>query len=482
MNESIRYAWYGVVVAFLVLLGAASYVQVIGADDLRAHDANSRELYKRFGGPRGPILVDGQPIAESVPSNSSSFDYQRVYHDYQLYSGLTGFYSLAYGQTGLEQRLNGWLSGTADDLFIERIKQSLTGAENPGASVELTIDPIAQQAAYDALPEGMGASAVISEPDTGRILAMVSRPSFNTNDLAVHSTSQALANMDQLVESGIKPYENRPTADRTEPGSTFKLIDAVAMLESGEYSPEGSISFPDVLQLPQSGTPIRNFEGGICDGRGSADFTWIFAQSCNTPFSQAAMDLGQDALLDVAERFGFNDSSLTIPLSVAPSHFPTEEMTLANLAQSALGQYNVQATALQMNMVAAGIANDGVVMRPQLVDTVRGPDLNVLEQPKPEVYSEAITPEIADQMTNMMLEVVQSGTAMPARSSIPIAAKTGTGQTGTENKVNSWITGFAPADDPQVAVTLVYRNTDYSVGSKLTASNLKTIVEAVVAQ
>ena len=213
---------------------------------------------------------------------------------------------------------------------------------------------------------------------------MASRPNYDTNLLAVHSTSQASENMDEIVDSGVSPYENRPTADRTEPGSTFKLIDTIAMLESGEYSPEDSISFPDVLELPQSGTPIRNFEGGTCDGRGSADLTWIFAQSCNTPFGQAAMDLGQDALLDVAERFGFNDSSISIPLSVAPSNFPEEEMTQANLAQSSLGQFDVQATALQMNMVAAGIANDGTVMLPQLVDTVRGPDLNVLEEPQPE--------------------------------------------------------------------------------------------------
>lgn len=482
MNESIRYAWYGIVAIFLILIGAASYVQVIGADDLRAHEANSRELYKQFGGPRGPILVGGEPIVESVPSDSSSFDYQRVYHEPALYSGITGFYSLAYGQTGLEQRLNGWLSGTADDLFIERIRQTLTGAENPGASVELTIDPAVQKAAYDALPEGMNASTIVTEPDTGRILAMVSRPNYDTNLLAVHSTTEASENMEALRDDGISPYENRPTTARTEPGSTFKLIDAVAMLESGEYSPDTSLSIPNELALPQTNTPITNFGGGICNQRDSADFTWIFAQSCNTPFSQAAMDLGQDAILDVAERFGFNDDSLSIPLSVVPSHFPTEELPQATLAQSVLGQVDVQATALQMNMIAAGIANDGVVMQPQLVDTVRGPDLNVLEEPQPEVYSEAITPEIADQMTDMMLEVVQSGTAMPARSSIPIAAKTGTGQTGTEDKVNSWITGFAPADDPQVAVTLVYQGTDYSVGSQLTGRNLKTIVEAVVEQ
>ncbi len=482
MNESIRYAWYGIVTAFLVLVGAASYVQVIGADDLRTHEANSRELYKQFGGPRGPILVDGDPIAESVPSDSTSFDYQRVYHDPNLYSGLTGFYSLAYGQTGLEQRLNDWLSGAADDLFIERLRQTFTGAENPGASVELTIDPQLQEVAYNALPEGMEGSVVVSEPDTGRILAMVSRPSYDTNLLAVHSTTQASENMDEIVESGVSPYQNRPTYDIAQPGSTFKLIDAIAMLESGEYSPEGSVPVPNELPLPQTTNTISNFRGGICDNRASADFTWIFAQSCNTPFSQAAMDLGQDALRDVAERFGFNDDSINIPLSVTASHFPTEDIPPATLAQSVLGQVDVRATALQMNMIAAGIANDGTVMHPQLVDIVRGPDLNVLEETQPEVYSEAITPDIAEDMTTMMQEVVQSGTAMPARSSIPIAAKTGTADIGETGKVNSWITGFAPADDPQVAVTLVYQNTDYSVGSQLTATNLKTIVEAVVEQ
>lgn len=482
MNESIRYAWYGIVVVFLVLIGAASYVQVIGADDLRAHEANSRELYKQFGGPRGPILVGGEPIAESVPSDSSSFDYQRVYHDTELYSGLTGFYSLAYGQTGLEQRLNDWLSGTADDLFIERLRQTFTGAENPGASVELTIDPAAQQAAYDLIPEGVQGSIVVTEIDTGRILAMVSRPNYDTNLLAVHSTSQASENMDIVRESGASPYQNPPTYERPYPGSTFKLINAIAMLESGEYDPDTVMPVPNELPLPQTNNSISNFAGGACGARDSADFTWIFAQSCNTPFAAAALELGQDPYLDAAERFGFNDDSIAIPLSVNPSHFPSEPISQAALAQSVLGAVDVQATALQMNMVAAGIANDGTVMTPQLIDTVRGPDLNVLEEPQPEVYSDAISEEVAEQMTQMMAQVTQNGTAASSRSSVPIAAKTGTGEVGGTDKVDSWITGFAPVEDPQVAVTLVYERVDYSVGHRLTVDNIGTIVEAVVDQ
>lgn len=482
MNESIRYAWYGIVAIFVVLLGAASYIQVVGADDLRSHEANTRELYDQFGGPRGPILVGGDPIAESVPSDSTSFDYQRVYHDPALYSGLTGFYSLNYGQTGLEQRLNDWLSGTSDDLFIERIRQTVTGAENPGASVELTIDPAAQQAAYDLLPEGIEGSIVVSEIDTGRILAMVSRPNYDTNLLAVHSTTEASENMEELVESGISPYQNRPTTMTTEPGSTFKLIDAIAMLESGEYTLDTVMEVPNSLPLPQTDNQITNFGGGACASRNSAEFLWVFAQSCNTPFAAAAMEMGQEPILDVAERFGFNDDSINIPLSVQASHFPTEDIPDATLAQSVLGQVNVQSTALQMNMIAAGIANDGDVMLPELVDSVRGPDLNILEEPQPEVYSEAISKDVAEQMTQMMTQVTESGTAVASRSSVPIAAKTGTGETGTEGNVNSWITGFAPVEDPQVAVTLVYQNVDYSVGHRLTVDNIGTIVEAVVDQ
>ena len=482
MNESIRYAWFGIVAVFLVLIGAASYIQVIGAEDLRTHEANTRELYKQFGGPRGPILVAGEPIAESVPNDSTSFDYQRVYHQPELYSGLTGFYSLNYGQTGLEQRLNEWLSGTSDDLFVERLRQNLTGEENPGASVELTIDPAAQEAAYDLIPEGVQGSVVVTEIDTGRVLAMTSRPSYDTNQLAVHSTTEASENMDALVESGVSPYMNQPTADTAQPGSTFKLIDAIAMLESGEYDTNTVMDVPNSLDLPQTEATITNFGGGACAQRNSAEFTWIFAQSCNTPFSQAAMDMGQEPILDVAERFGFNDDSITIPLSVEASYFPDEELHDATLAQSVLGQVDVQASALQMNMIAAGIANNGTVMNPQLVDSVRGPDMNLLEEPQPEVYSEAISEETAEQMTQMMTQTVEAGTAAAARSSVPIAAKTGTAEIGTEGKVNSWITGFAPIDDPQVAVTLVYQNVDYSVGHRLTVDNVGTIVEAVVEQ
>lgn len=488
MNQAIRNAWTVTIVLFLVLLGAASYIQVIGAETLNNNEHNSRQIYQQFGSHRGPILVDGEPIAESVETNSENFEYQRQYNSTELYSGITGFYSLNYGATLLENKLNDVLSGTSDNQFVDRARALFTGEQVEGAQVELTIDQDIQELLYSKLPEGISASAVATDPTTGRILGMVSRPSYDTNELAVHSGSEAKANMDRLQSEGIRPYDNAALQNRVSPGSTFKLIDTIAMLESGDYTADTTLEVPNSIILPQTDNlPLGNFHGGICANRNSADLGWIFAQSCNTPFANAAMDLGQDAILDVAERFGFNQS-FEMPLSVTASSFPTESIPDATLAQSSLGQVDVQATALQMNMIAAGIANDGVVMKPQLVDAVRGPDLSLIDEFEPEVFSEATTEDVAEDMTQMMRRVVQEGTASTSgSSSVDWAAKTGTAQfrddeeTG-EERVHSWITAFAPADDPQIAVTLVYRNVDYDTGHSLTVSNMKDIMETVVTQ
>lgn len=481
MNQAIRNTWVVVIAMFMVLIAAISIIQVVAAETLKNNDLNSRQLYQEFGSARGPILVDGAAIAESVES-TDDFNYQRVYHDPLLYSGLTGFYSLTYGATGLEDKMNRYLSGSSDGQFVDRIVELFSGTPMEGAQVELTIDPQMQQVAWDALPEGVTGSAVISDPATGDVLAMAAKPSYDTNLLAVHSGAQAAENMEQLQSvPGLSPYQNRPTASLAAPGSTFKLIDTVAMLESGEYRPDSVLEVPDTITLPNSNTPLGNFGGGICGRFETATLAEIFAQSCNTPFALAAMELGENRIRTTAENFGFNES-FEIPLTVAASVFP-EDMDDAELAQSSLGQRDVAATALQMNMVAAAIANDGTLMKPQLVDSIRGPDLTLLEETQPEVFKRSTTPEVAAQMTQMMRGVVEGGTAYRAESDeVDIAVKTGTAEIGGTDAVHSWITGFAPADDPQVAVTLVYQNIDYDTGSALTSTNLKDIMEAVVTQ
>ncbi|MGM7666936.1 penicillin-binding transpeptidase domain-containing protein [Microbacterium sp. A93] len=482
MNQAIRNTWVVIIAMFMVLIVAISIIQVVAADALKNNDFNSRQLYQEFGSARGPILVDGNPIAESVESNDD-FNYQRVYHDTHLYSGLTGFYSLTFGATGLEDKLNRSLAGSSDGQFVDRLIQLFSGTQMEGAQVELTIDPTMQELAYSVLPDGVQASAVITDPSTGEILAMASKPSYDTNLLATHSGAAAAANMEELqAVPGLSPYVNRPTASLPAPGSTFKLIDTVAMLESGDYQPDQVLDVPDSITLPNSSTQLGNFGGGLCGNMNRASLAEIFAQSCNTPFATAAMELGQDRIRQTAENFGFNQS-FEIPLSVTASQFPSD-LDDAALAQSSIGQRDVKATALQMNMVAAAIANDGTLMKPQLIDTIRGSDLTLLEDVQPEVFKRSTTPEIAEQMTELMRGPLDGGTAYRAKSAtVDIAAKTGTAQLGADNDlVNSWITGFAPADDPQVAVTIVYQNIDFDQGSALTSTNLKEIMEAVVTQ
>jgi peptidoglycan glycosyltransferase len=194
-----------------------------------------------------------------------------------------------------------------------------------------------------------------------------------------------------------------------------------------------------------------------------------------------SQDLGAETYQDVTERFGFGQQ-VEIPMSVVPSVFPSE-LNAAQLGQSVIGQFDVKTTAMQMNMAAMGIANDGVIMEPNLIKQVIAPDLRVLSESKPQAFSTATTKDVADKVTDLMRGPVKSGTAVRAQvPGLDIAAKTGTSQIGDSDLVNSWITGFAPADDPQVAVTIVFEKIDFTTGSSLTSPNMKKILEAVFNQ
>ncbi|MET1034315.1 MAG: penicillin-binding protein 2 [Arthrobacter sp.] len=478
MNQAIRNVWIAMMALFVLVLGSLSYIQFFAAEELNANSLNNRQLFRDFDLARGAILVDGEPVAESVESEGQ-FNFQRVYHDPELYAHLTGFYSLAFGSRHLESVMNEELTGQSDSQFYDRMVALLSGGTNEGASVELTIDGDLQREIYDILPDGVQATAIVSEPSTGNILAMVSKPSYDTNKLAVHSTGRAAANMQEILKTpGLSPNINPAIGHLIPPGSTFKILDVVAALESGEYDLETVIDNPATVTLPGSTAQLSNFGEGICVQQPQATLRFIIAQSCNTPFVEISQTVGQDALRDVTERFGFGQQ-LQTPLRVTPSVFPAE-LTDAQLAQSAIGQFDVKATPLQMNMVAMGIANDGVIMKPNLVRKVVAPDLRVLEETKPEEFSTATSKEVADQVTELMRGPLDGGTA--AAADIPgldIAAKTGTAEIGDSDLVNSWITGFAPADDPQVAVTIVVEKIDYETGRTLTSPNMKKILEAV---
>ncbi|KNC19438.1 peptidoglycan glycosyltransferase [Arthrobacter sp. RIT-PI-e] len=478
MNQAIRSAWVVAIGMFALMLGSLTYVQFFQAEALANNDWNNRQLYQEFGRQRGAILVDGRAVAESVPTNDQ-FNYQRTYRDPELYAHLTGYYSLSLGSTQLEDSESSILAGTSSSLFYDRMVQLFSGVDAQGASVELTIDPQLQQLAWDLIPDGQRGSIVVMEPGTGNILAMVSKPSYDPNLLSVHDTSVALQNAEALGEEpGLSIYANPATESLVAPGSVFKLVDAAAALESGQYNERSEIPNPPALQFPGIDYALPNFVTGGCASRTTADLRFALEQSCNTPFAQIALDLGEDAIREQAERFGFGEE-LAIPTHVEASVFPSD-LTDPELAQSAVGQFDTRVTPLQMAMVASAIANDGQQMKPQLVRSVRAADLELIDSPQPEVLRRSVSEDTAAQLTDWMVNVVENGTARGAAiPGVRVAGKTGTAEV-SETGDNAWFTGFAPADDPRVAVSIVMENVDIPTGQQLTSPSASRLMEAVL--
>ncbi|WP_159610537.1 penicillin-binding protein 2 [Glutamicibacter sp. JC586] len=483
MNQAIKRVWIALTMLFVICLGGLSYIQFFDADKLTDNALNKRQLYREFDLPRGAILVDGKPIAESVPTDDGQFEYQREYTNAEMYAHLTGYYSLANGTTQLESSLNDWLTGKSSDLLYDRLLAMFTGKKTEGASVELTIDGDLQKTAFNAIPDGVKATVIVTDPKTGDILAMVSKPTYDTNLLAVHSTSKAAENLKKVSKiDGLSPYLNPAISDLNFPGSSFKILSTVAALESGKYDLDTTIDNPSSVRYKNSTRSMNNFGEGVCAREPRAKLAFIFAQSCNTPFYGISKTVGAKAFGDVAERFGFGQQ-LNIPQRVTPSQFPSDGADEAELARMAIGQGSNKVTALQMNMAAMAIANDGVIMKPNMIDKVIAPDLRVIEEPKPEKFSTATSKEVASDLKELMEGPVTRGTAMNAAvPGVDFRAKTGTAQLyqeGGVSYVNSWMTGFAPADDPQVAITVTLQDVDYDTGHNTTGAIMKKMLKAV---
>ena len=478
MNKAIRRMWLMVAGIVMVLLLTLTYVQFFAADALQANPWNNRTLYEQFGQDRGSILVDGQEIAKSVPS-SDDFEHQRVYTDSPMYSNLTGYFSLVYGATGLESAMGDELSGASDDQFYDRVVSLFSGDQPKGASVELTLDSELQKVAYNAL-EGHNGSIVAVDPKTGEIKAMVSRKSYDANAMSSHNTDEVVAAADQLNADPAQPLVNRAIGgDLYAPGSPFKRLDTVAALESGKYTTDTSIPNPSELPLPDTTVTLPNYRQGGCAARSQVNLQFALEQSCNTPFAQIAMELGQDEIRKTAENFGYGQE-LSIPLEVTPSVFP-EAMSQAQLALSSIGQYDARTTPLQVAMTPAAIANDGVMMKPSLVKNVRSSDLSVIDEFKAEQLRRSTDAETAQTVTELMTSVVDNGIASGAAvPGVKVAGKTGTAETGEDGLNDSWFTGFAPADDPQLAVAVVVEDVDVTTGSTVTSPSARQLFEAVL--
>ncbi|CAA9436398.1 MAG: Cell division protein FtsI [Peptidoglycan synthetase] [uncultured Quadrisphaera sp.] len=479
MNGPLRRLGTVVGAMFALLLVAATYVQFVDAGDLQADGRNSRTFYAELGRARGPITVGDQPIAESVEVDDR-YSYQRTYPDGPTYAHVTGAYSVVYGASGLEAAEEELLSGTDDSLFYRRLSDLLTGREPAGAVVETSIVPEVQQAAAEALGGQRGA-AVALDPRTGEVLALVSSPSYDPNALAGHDTGAVRAAREELLADEARPLENRAIASFLyPPGSVFKLVTAAAALQAG-YAPDSALAGPAVLDLPQTEQGLRNSDRAACGPNDQTTLADALRTSCNTAFASVGMALGEGALRDAAAGFGFGEE-LAIPLEVTPSTVPTG-MDAPSLAQAAIGQRNVRVTPLQVAMVSAGIANDGVVMAPTLVRSVRGEDLEVIRAPSPTELGRALSAEDAEALTQMMVGVVADGTGRAARiDGVEVAGKTGTAQHEPGRPPHAWFTAFAPADDPVVAVAVVVEDGgdagDQASGGRTAAPVAREMIQA----
>jgi penicillin-binding protein A len=475
MNAPLRRIAIAALLMFGALLINANVVQVGEASSLRNDPRNVRVLYNEYSHRRGPIVVNGHAVAVSKPSHDQ-YKYLRTYPGGPVYAPITGYYSLRVGATGIEQAENDILSGSSDKLFVKRLSDYFTGRTPQGGAVELTIDDKVQQTAYNAMSGKKGA-VVVLDVRTGKILAMVSTPSYDPTPLAVHDPAAIQRAYNTLLHDPSSPLLNRAISQTYPPGSTFKVITAAAALSSGKFNPQSQIPAPNQLTLPETTHKLQNFQGETCPGGGHISLSDALRVSCNTAFGWLGMRVGPSALKQQADAFGF-DKSLSVPMATAASRFPGDAPP-PQVAFSAIGQFSDAVTPLQMAMVAAAIGNGGVVMQPYLVNKTLAPDLTTLSTTQPKELGRAVSPQVASELTQMMEGVVTSGTGTAAQiPGVAVAGKTGTAENVPGQPTHAWFIAFAPAQRPRIAVAVIVEHG--GVGGVTAAPIAKQVLQAAL--
>jgi penicillin-binding protein A len=466
MNRQIRKFGLLLVVMFAALFAQLNYLQVIQADHLANHPGNSRNAVRDFGQMRGRILTaDGRVIAESYlnPDKTSKYKYLRRYPGGSLYAHLVGYFSFTYGAVGLERQYNNVLAGRTTALTIRSMSDALK-SKTITADVTLTINDKLQRFAARQLRKRKG-SIVIIDPRNGAILAMVSYPSFDPNAFTSTNFKSVTETFEMLNKDPNKPLLARTYRQRFPPGSTFKVITAATGLQTKVVGPQTTYPVLSALPLRFTTRPLRNFGGGSCGGV----LLDVFRVSCNTSFAQMGLDIGPTKLNAGASGFGFDRKPpLDISPGAASSYFPDVNFFKRNdpqLAQGSIGQGQVAATPLQMALVAAGIANDGVIKEPHLMKSVIDSDGAVVQEETNNDWLNPISQDTAAEVKRMMIAVVDRGTGTRAAiRGVTVAAKTGTAQTSLgknqtgKRKAHAWTIAFAPADEPRAAVVVMIEN------------------------
>ncbi|GAA1267411.1 penicillin-binding protein A [Planotetraspora silvatica] len=454
MNGTLKRAAVACLLMFGLLMANVTYLGVVKADGLRHDNRNVRSFYERYAVDRGWITADNGKVtlAKTVDTGDPTYRFERRYPQGKAFAHVVGYFA-PESATGIEGAESKYLDGSHPDLVVRRAIDLITNKPAKGASVDLALNVAAQQVAYKDLANTNKRGAVVAlDPRSGAILTMVSVPSYDPNPLALANKAKVNEAYSKLDKDPKKPLLDRAIDLTYAPGSTFKTITSAAFLgDNSSRSAETMVDAPDSKTFKDSTTPLVNYHGESCGGR--ATLLAAFTISCNTPFGIIGVGLGYDKLKEQAAKFGIG-TKLAIPLSVVGSSIGPDEGETA-LAQTSIGQRNNQMTPMQMAMVAAGIANKGTVMKPYLVNKVMGPDGSEVTAAEPEEFSEATSPEVAAELTKMMMNVVRSGTGTAAQlPGITVAGKTGTAETAPGQASHAWFISFAPADNPRVAVAV----------------------------
>ena len=474
MNAPLRRVAISVLVLFTLLIINVNVIQVVRADNLRNDKGNTRQLYAEYERERGAITVGGTSIASSEETDDA-LKYLRTYADGPTYAPVTGYYSLIYGSSGIEDTENDVLSGDDPRLTFRRLADVFTGRDPSGGNVELTLDPAVQKAAMDGLTgTGLTGAVVALDPATGAVLGLASAPTYDPNQLSSHDPKAIREYEKSLTE---QQQVDHAISDRYSPGSVFKVLVSAAALSSGDYTPQTPVPAPDTYTLPGTRTPMENYNGESCNGGADQPLVDALTISCNTAFAELGVKLGEDKLRDMAEAFGITgDSGLEIPLPVVPSTLGSIDND-AQLAVSSIGQQDVQITPLQAAMIAATVANGGREMKPYLVESVQAPDLTTIDQTDPEELGRPISAEVAGQLDEMMTSVVTRGTGKRAAiSGVKVAGKTGTAQTDPDAADNSWFVGYADANGKKIAVAVFFQGG--GTGGDKSAPLAKSVMQA----
>jgi peptidoglycan glycosyltransferase len=487
MNKPLRRIAIFCGLLILTLLIRDNWLQYAKANDLATDDENRRVNIARYATPRGDIIVDGKAITGSVEVTSGDYKYKRTWTNGAMWAPVTGYSSQAFGANQLEKLEDGILTGNDDRLFFRNTLDMITGKKKEGGSVVTTLNAAAQKAAYDGLKKrGKGAVAAI-DPSTGKILALASTPSYDPSTFAGTSDKDSEAwNSVQKKNNADDPMLNRALRETYPPGSTFKVVTAAAALENGVVSGiDEATKTPDPYQLPQSTTPLTN-EHGECE---NATLRYALMVSCNTVFAKMADNVGNEKMIEQAEKFGYNNAELDTPVRAAKSVYPEDNRP--QNAMDGIGQASNAATPLQMAMVAAAVANDGKLMKPYMVDQLKAANLDTIETTEPQELSQAVSSETAQKLQQMMETVVNDpqGTGGKAKiSGVTVGGKTGTAQHGLNNseKPYAWFISYAklPDGSAPVAVAVVVEdgsaNRDDISGGGLAAPIAKAVMEAVI--